>query len=220
MTITLVFLACLMAAILWWLFRQSVNVQPWVAQASSRDVHGAVLSRPPAKTALWVFLAVVTSVFALFISAYAMRMHFGDWTPLRKPTLLTWNTGLLIVTSGVMQWTVVAARRADVEGVRRALVAGGVLTVAFLAGQLLVWKQLNDAGAFLNSNPANAFFYLLTAVHGVHLLGGLVAWARTTAKVSRGVELATVRLGIELCAIYGHFLLLVWLVLFALLMST
>lgn len=220
MTITLVFLACLMAAILWWLFRQSVNVQPWVAQASSRDVHGAVLSRPPAKTALWIFLAVVTSVFALFISAYAMRMHFGDWTPLRKPTLLTWNTGLLIVTSGVMQWTVVAARRADVEGVRRALVAGGVLTVAFLAGQLLVWKQLNDAGAFLNSNPANAFFYLLTAVHGVHLLGGLVAWARTTAKVSRGVELATVRLGIELCAIYGHFLLLVWLVLFALLMST
>lgn len=220
MTITLVFLACLMAAVLWWLFRQSINVQPWVAQAAPRDVHSAVLSRPPAKTALWVFLAVVTSVFALFISAYAMRMHFGDWVPLPKPTLLTWNTGLLIVTSGAMQWTVVAARRGETDAVRHALVAAGVLTVAFLAGQLLVWKQLSDAGAFLSSNPANAFFYLLTAVHGVHLLGGLVAWARTTAKVWRGIDLATVRLGIELCAIYWHFLLFVWLVLFALLMST
>jgi cytochrome c oxidase subunit 3 len=220
MTITLVFLACLMGAVLWWLFRQSVNVQPWVAQASAQDVHGAVLSRPAAKTALWIFLAVVTSVFALFISAYAMRMHFGDWSPLREPTLLTWNTGLLFVTSGAMQWTVVAARRGQIDGVRNGLVAGGALSFAFLAGQLLVWKQLNDAGVFLRSNPANAFFYLLTAVHGVHLLGGLVAWARTTAKAWRGIEVARVRLSVELCAIYWHFLLVVWLVIFALLLST
>ena len=220
MTITLVFLACLMGAILWWLFRQSVNVQPWVAQASMQDVHGAVLSRPAAKTALAVFLAVATSVFALFISAYAMRMHFGDWSPLQEPRLLTWNTGLLIVTGGAMQWTVAAARRGEIDGVRQGLIAAGVLTVAFLAGQLLVWKQLIDAGVFLRSNPANAFFYLLTAVHGVHLLGGLVAWARTTAKVWRGMEAAKVRLSVELCAIYWHFLLVVWLVLFALLLST
>jgi cytochrome c oxidase subunit 3 len=220
MTITLVFLACLMAIVLWWLFRQSVNVQPGVAEASAHDVHGAVLARPAAKTALVVFLAVATSLFALFISAYAMRMHFGDWTPLQEPRLLTWNTGLLIVTSGAMQWTVVAARREDIEAVRRGLVAAGVLTVAFLVGQFLAWKQLSDAGVFLTSNPANAFFYLLTGVHGVHLLGGLVAWGRTTAKVWRGIEVATVRLSIELCAIYWHFLLAVWLVLFALLLST
>ena len=220
MTITLVFLACLMGAILWWLFRQSVNVQPWVAQASAQDVHGAVLSRPSAKTGLWVFLAVVTSVFALFISAYATRMHFGDWRPLQEPRLLTWNTGLLLVTSGAMQWTVVAARRGEIDGVRHGLIAAGVLTFAFLAGQLLVWKQLNDAGAYLTSNPANAFFYLLTAVHGVHLLGGLVAWARTTTKAWRGSEVARVRLSVELCAIYWHFLLVVWLVVFALLLST
>jgi cytochrome c oxidase subunit 3 len=220
MTITLLFLACLMGAILWWLFRQSVNVQPWVAHASAQDIHGAVLARPAAKTALWIFLAVVTSVFALFISAYAMRMHLGDWSPLQEPRLLTWNTGLLIVTSGAMHWTVVAARREEIDGVRQGLAAGGVLTFAFLAGQLVVWKQLNDAGAFLTSNPANGFFYLLTAVHGVHLLGGLVAWARTTAKVWRGIEVVKVRLSVELCAIYWHFLLLVWLVLFALLLST
>jgi cytochrome c oxidase subunit III len=220
MTITLAFLACLMGVVVWWLIRQSINVQPWVAEASAHDVYGAVLARPAAKTALVVFLAVATSLFALFISAYAMRMHFGDWNPLQEPRLLTWNTGLLIVTSGAMQWAVVAAHREDIDGVRRGLMAAGVLTFAFLAGQLLVWKQLADAGVFLTSNPANAFFYLLTAVHGVHLLGGLVAWARTTARVWRQIEVATVRLSVELCAIYWHFLLAVWLVLFALLLST
>lgn len=220
MTITLVLLACLMGAVLWWLFRQSVNVQPWVANAAAQDVHPAVLSRPTAKTALWVFLAVASSVFALFISAYAMRMHFGDWSPLEEPRLLTWNTGLLLVTSGAMQWTVLAARREQGDAVRNGLIGAGVLTVAFIAGQLLVWKQLADAGVFLRSNPAHAFFYLLTAVHAVHLLGGLVALGRTVAKAWGGTSAPRLRLSVELCAIYWHFLLLVWVVLFALLLST
>ncbi len=220
MTVALLFLAGLMGAILWWLFRQSINVQPWVAQGAARDVHEGVLARPPAKTALWVFLAVVTSLFALFISAYAVRMKVGDWNALPKPTLLWWNTLLLAVTSVGMQWTVVAARRGDVDGVRTGLIAAGVLTFAFLAGQLVVWQQLSNAGYFLATNPANAFFYLLTALHGLHLLGGLVAWGRTTAKVRRGVDIAQVRLSVELCAIYWHFLLAIWLVLFVLLLST
>ena len=220
MTITLVFLALLMGAVIWWLFKQSINVQPWVAQGSIKDVHARVLARPAAKTALWVFLAVVTSLFALFISAYAMRMHFGDWISLPKPQLLWWNTGLLLVTSVAMEWAVASARRGDAGGVRSGLVAVGVLSFAFLAGQLVVWQQLSNAGYFLASNPANAFFYLLTAVHGVHLLGGLVAWGRTAAKVRRGVEVAKLRLSVELCAIYWHFLLVVWLVLFVLLLST
>lgn len=220
MTITLVLLSLVMGAVIWWLFKQSINVQPWVAHGSSKDVHAGVLARPPAKTALWVFLAVVTSLFALFVSAYAMRMHLGDWSPLPKPRLLWWNTALLGVTSVAMQRAVAAARREDTSGVRTGLIAVGVLTFAFLAGQLAVWQQLNDAGYFLATNPANAFFYLLTAVHGVHLLGGLMAWGKTTAKVWRGIEVAKVRLSVELCAIYWHFLLGVWLVLFALLLST
>jgi cytochrome c oxidase subunit 3 len=178
------------------------------------------LARPAAKTGLWVFLAVVTSLFALFISAYTMRMHVGDWNHWHKPTLLWWNTGLLFVTSFAMQWTVGASKRGDPQGVKTGLMAAGALTFAFLIGQLVVWQQLNDAGYFLTANPAYAFFYVLTAVHGVHVLGGLVAWGRTAAKLWRGVEVAELRLSIELCAIYWHFLLMVWLVLFALLLST
>jgi cytochrome c oxidase subunit 3 len=209
-----------MAVIVLWLLKQSINVQPWVAQGSIEEVQGGVLSRPTAKLGLWVFLAVVTSLFALSISAYAMRMHLGDWNPLPKPGLLWLNTLVLILTSIAMQWTRAAASRGQMDGVRIGLIAGGVLTFAFLAGQLVVWQQLNAAGYFVAANPANAFFYLLTALHGLHLLGGLVAWGRTAAKVGRGVEVRKVRLSVELCTVYWHYLLLVWLVLFALLLST
>lgn len=220
MTVTLLFLTGLMAVVLWWLFRQSVNVQPWATPGHAQDVHPGALARPAIKTALWVFLAVVTSLFALFISAYAMRMHVGDWVSVQEPRLLSLNTGVLIVTSVAMQWTVIAARRGHLAGVRHGMTATGALTIAFLAGQVIVWRQLVDAGFYLTTNPANAFFYLLTAVHALHVLGGLVAWARTAGRVWRGGDVASVRLGVELCAIYWHFLLAIWLVLFALLLST
>jgi cytochrome c oxidase subunit III len=110
-----------------------------------------------------------------------------------------------------------AARRNDMDGVIIGLCAGGASALIFLAGQLLAWRQLSLAGYFVASNPANSFFYLITAVHGLHLMGGLVALGRTIAKVWRGAEVTQVRLSVELCAIYWHFLLLVWLVLLALL---
>jgi cytochrome c oxidase subunit 3 len=218
-TITLVFLALLMAAILWWLFRQTVDVQPWLAEGVATDVRVGVLDRPTAKTALIVFLGVATSLFALFISAYAMRINFLDWSPLPQPRLLMFNTALLVVASATMEWTVFAARRGNLQSVRAGLLASGVLSFGFLAGQLWVWKQLADAGYYVATSAAAGFFYVLTAVHGLHVLGGLVAWGRVSARARRGTDFARIRLGAELCAIYWHFLLIVWVVLFAVLVS-
>lgn len=218
MTIGLVFLTVLMAAIVWWLFRQTINVQPWQAQVAVANMRGD--AQPAAKTALWVFLGVATSLFVLFVSAYAMRLGLADWTPLPRPRLLMLNTALLVGASLAMEWTVhAAARRADSDNVRRGLWASGLLTFGFLAGQLFVWKQLNDAGYFVTTSAAAAFFYLFTAVHGLHVLGGLVAWARASARAWRGSDPAAIRLGVELCATYWHYLLAVWVVLYALLVS-
>jgi cytochrome c oxidase subunit III len=217
MTIGLVFLSVLMATIVWWLFRQTINVQPWQAQVAVRG--DAATTPPAAKMALWVFLAVATSLFALFVSAYAMRLNLADWAPLPRPRLLMLNTALLVGASLAMQLTVHASRRANLDRVRRGLWASGLLTFGFLAGQLFVWKQLNDAGYFISSSAATSFFYLLTAVHGLHLLGGLVAWARASTRAWRGTDAARIRLGVELCATYWHYLLAVWVVLYALLVS-
>lgn len=224
MTLSLVLLSLLMGIIVVWLFRQTVNVQPWQGSVALHEMAGGPSERPPAKAALWVFLAVATSLFALFISAYSMRLSFLDWAPLPQPRLLAVNTAVLVGASLAMEWTVHAARRGDWDGTRRRLRASGLLTMCFLAGQLLVWKQLHDAGYFLTASAATAFFYLLTAVHGLHVLGGLVAWGRASVRASavagRGLDPAKLKLAVELCATYWHYLLAVWVVLFALLVSS
>lgn len=213
------FLGGVMAVVIGLLLRQTLSVRPWTVQGIGEAPPEAGFL-PTVKIGLWVFLAVVTSLFALFISAYSMRMAAGDWEPLPEPALLWLNTAVLILTSVVMQWTLIAARRANLDGVRIGLNAAGALTFAFLAGQLAVWQQLSGSGFLMVANPANAFFYLLTALHGLHLVGGLVAWARTVARVRRGANLGEIRLHVGLCAAYWHYLLLIWLVLFALLLST
>ena len=221
MTATLVCLAVIMAAVVWWLLRQTLNVEPWVEQRSLTNDHGADgLSLPPEKVGLGVFLAVATSLFALSISAYLMRRDGADWRPLAQPMVLWFNTAMLIFGSVFFQRARNAAKLEQPDGVRLGLLAGGAFTFVFLAGQLWAWQQLNAAGYYLTTNPANAFFYLLTALHALHLLGGLWVWAKTTVKVQRGAAVHDVRLSVELCTVYWHFLLVVWLVLFGLLLFT
>ena len=104
---------------------------------------------PAAKIGLGVFLAVAGSLFALFISAYSMRMNMADWRALPVPRLLWFNTGVLVLSSVALQWAHVAARRDDMDGVIVGLCAGGASrALAFLVGQLLAWQQLSGRGLF------------------------------------------------------------------------
>jgi cytochrome c oxidase subunit III len=218
--ITAAFLAVIATIVVWWLSHQRLAAKTWLEEGVIGDLPAAGAPRAStAKIGLGVFLAVAGSLFALFSSAYLMRMHMGaDWRPMPVPPLLWLNTGVLVASSLALHRAQVAARRDSMGGVREYLLAGGLLALVFLAGQLLAWRQLDDAGYFLASNPANSFFYLLTAVHGLHVLGGLVALARAIGRAWRGQDADRVRLSVELCAIYWHFLLFVWLVLFALLL--
>ncbi len=211
MSITILFLAVMATIVAWWLSRQRLMAKPWLEEGAIGDFPDTgASSLPAAKIGLGVFLAVVGSLFALLIGAYSMQMNMADWRPLPAPKLLWLNTGVLILSSVALQWAQVAAHRGQMDGMRAGLLAGGASALAFLAGQLLVWQQLTAAGYFLATNPAYAFFYLITGVHGLHLLGGLVALGRTTDKVWRGFEVDQVRLSVELCTLYWHFLLLVW----------
>jgi cytochrome c oxidase subunit 3 len=217
-SVAVVFLAAVGAVVAWWLSHQRLMAKPWLEVGAPDDLPGARPSSLPAATiGLGVFLAVVGSLFALLISAYLMRMHGADWSLPPAPKLLLLNTGVLILSSVALQAAQLAAYRGQIDNVRAGLVAAGISALAFLVGQLLAWQQLSAAGYFVASNPANAFFYLFTGLHGLHLLGGLVALALTADKVWRGFEIGQVRLSVKLCAFYWHFLLLLWLVLFSLL---
>jgi cytochrome c oxidase subunit 3 len=221
MILTLVFLALIMATVIGWLLRQTLNTRPWEADDPLENQPGrGVIAAEPAKIGLLAFIAVVTSLFALFLSAYLMRMRLPDWSPLTEPKLLWLNTGMLVLASVAFQLTRRAAIRGQLLTVKTGLIAGGVCTILFLLGQLVAWQQLNAGSYFMTGNPANAFFYVLTALHGMHLLGGMWVWGRTTARVLTGADARSVRLSVELCTVYWHYLLLVWIVLFALLLST
>ena len=203
-------------------FLDQLAEKPWLTAQESADElrasNGFSLTKP--QIGLRIFLAVVTVLFSLFVVAYLDRMVLGDWRSLPDPSVLWLNTAVLVLSSVALQWARTSARRGQIEGMRIGLFAGGALALAFLIGQLWAWQQLVGLGYFAASNPANAFFYLVTAVHGVHMLGGLVALGRTVVKVTGEFELSQVRSSLELCAVYWHFLLVIWLVLFGLLLLT
>ncbi|WP_223588511.1 cytochrome c oxidase subunit 3 [Pseudomonas sp. A-R-19] len=180
-----------------------------------------------AKTGLRLFLVVVSSLFFLFLIAFVARSQMADWQPLTEPLAplanlwpLWLNSAFLILGCIALQGSRMAARQARPGATVVGFALGGVFAIAFLAGQLWVWQQFVAWGYFVASNPANSFFFLLTGLHGLHLLGGLIAWCWIVAKFLRHVPLAQLSASVELCAIYWHYLLGLWLVLFALLAST
>jgi cytochrome c oxidase subunit 3 len=219
MGITILFFSGLAVVAVWWLSTQRLTSKPWLEQGTAGEFPGTgVLAAPAAKVGLGVLLAAIGSLFALFISAYLIRMQVADWRPVPKPTLLWANTGVLMMSSAALLWARTAADRDEIGSVRAGLLAAGGGALAFVAGQLLAWRQLDAAGYFLTSNPASSFFYLITALHAVHVLGGMVALGRNIARAWGGHDLARLRLGLDLCSLYWDFLLLMWLLLFGLLL--
>ncbi|HET7202837.1 MAG TPA: cytochrome c oxidase subunit 3 [Steroidobacteraceae bacterium] len=231
MNLVVATVALLAGIVVWWLAARRLTARPWEGQGTYDGRDAAELRARPAsaRVGLWVFLAVATSFFTLFIAAYFIRMSphlvqgvdFRDWRPVEEPAILWMNTALLGAGSAAMQFASSALRRGQPLGAGRGLLAGGAFAIAFLLGQCLAWRQLQAAGLYAAGNPANAFFYVLTALHALHLLGGLVVWGRAVVRTSRGNSpIASVRLSVELCTVYWHYLLVVWIVLFGLLLVT
>lgn len=199
---------------------KTLATKPWL---TGEDVVGVPLDvrafeLPQEKVGLRVFFAVATSLFLLFIVSYRMRMYYEDWVPLREPALMWFNTGVLVLASVFMQLAKNAAAIEAWDSCKRWFVMGGVAAMAFIGLQLLVWQQLAAAGHFVSSNPASSFFYLITGVHGLHIIGGVFAWARCFRFAESNLQ--RFRMGVDLCTVYWHFLLLVWAVLFYLLLTT
>jgi cytochrome c oxidase subunit 3 len=171
------------------------------------------------RAALKVFLGVVTVLFILLIVAYAGRMAYEDWRPAPQIRLMWANTLVLFLASLGLELAQYAVRRGQQKLLMRSLLAAGLCTLLFLLGQAQAWRELGALVFFQVTNPAIAFFYLITGLHGLHLLGGLVVWGKTLIRLRRGYGLKKVQHSVELCALYWHFLLLVWIVLFGLLFT-
>jgi cytochrome c oxidase subunit 3 len=217
MSVMLIFLAGVAAVVVWWMTRQRLASRPWLEVGHlEKPAIGERAPMEPAKIGLVVFLAVVGSLFSLFISAYLMRVGTNEWWSTPLPRLLFFNTAILILSSIALEWAGFEAQHDRGNTMRIALFAAFALAVLFLVGQILAWRELTADGYGLAGNPANSFFYVITGMHGLHIVGGLGALGRTMIKARNGPVTSRMRLGVQLCAIYWHFMLVVWLILLAL----
>lgn len=171
---------------------------------------------------MWVALASILMLFTSLSSAYIVRAaSANDWQPLRMPRVLLLSTALILVSSVTLEF----ARRKLKSGERRAhkslLGLTTLLGLGFLGSQIFAWKQLARQGIYISSNPHSSFFYLLTATHGLHLLGGLAGLGFLTLRSRFGTddELAATksRAQTDAVSLYWHFMDGLWIYLFVLL---
>ena len=217
MSAILVFMAGIAGIIGWWMARQRLASKPWLEVGLAGDAQQMQGSSATiTKVGLGIFLAVVGALFTLLISAYLGRMGGADWWGIPIPRLLWVNTAALAASSLALQWAKTEIRPDHRDRLNAALVTAFATAVFFVAGQFLAWRQLISAGYVLADNPSNSFFYMITGLHGLHILGGLFVLGRTAIRARSEPLSARMRLSVELCAIYWHFMLIVWLVLLAL----
>lgn len=170
------------------------------------------------RTGMWMALVAISMLFVAFTSAYVVRSGLGDdWQPLALPPLVWWNTLALLLSSYTMEQT----RRTLTQGQRvacnRWILATAVLGTLFVAGQLLVWRELVSRGIYVVTNPSSSFFYLLTGAHGLHVLGGLIALFYVALEAWRYRLGPAKRTLVEVTALYWHFMDGLWVYLLLLL---
>ena len=186
------------------------------------DLHVAQeYSPPPTSTGIWVVLFAITMMFAAFTSALIVRKGSAlDWRTFTLPSILYFNTLLLIASSITLEIarrrvaTFMGGLKSQVESPARWLYITFFLGLLFVAGQYVAWSQLRAEGLYLATNPSSSFFYVLTATHALHVLGGLGGLIYVIQKLSKS---ALRRSQLVATARYWHFMGILWLYLLLLL---
>ncbi len=162
-----------------------------------------------------VGLAGITMLFAAFTSAYIVRSGGSDWVALEPPAVLWLGTALILLSSASLERARRAFQGGRLPAFRNAMLATAALGVGFLACQLASWRALQDAGVYLQSHPKSSFFFVLTGVHGAHLLAGVVALVAVALLAAVGRLVPGRSDAPTLTAIYWHFVGGLWIYLLA-----
>ena len=202
-------------------FYKNVTAKPWEYSSPTLGTGPeSAFTSSSERIALTLFLVVVGVIFSLLAVSYYVRMELGDWIPMADPSLLWVNTALLIVSSVVLQLARNAAQGQNFLRTRALFISSGLFAIFFVVGQAVAWQQLSNAGFTVANGPASAFFYLLTGMHALHIVGGLWVWSKTSLRFFSQTELSEVKHSVELCTTYWHFLLVLWVFIFAVLANT
>lgn len=128
----------------------------------------------PKKFALWLFIVSVVMIFAALTSAFIVRQAEGNWLEYELPQILWITSGIILVSSVSIHWAYTAAKKDRLKQLKLALVITSILGFAFLVGQWYSWEALVDRDVYFVGNPAGSFLYVLTGLHAVHLISGVI----------------------------------------------
>ena len=173
------------------------------------------LSMNPKKFALWLFIVSVCMIFASLTSAYIVRQAEGNWQVFDLPPLFWVSSVVILVSSLTMHWSYLAAKKDNLEMVKVGMSLTTVLGIAFLVTQVMAWNELVANNVyFTGGNPSASFVYVLSGMHGLHIVGGVVFLLITLVATFRfQVHSKNLNL-IEMCTTFWHFLDALWLYLF------
>lgn len=160
---------------------------------------------------LLLFLATVVMLFTAFTSAYIVRRGGMDWQPLPLPGVIWLNTGVLLLSCLTLEMARAARQRWRWDWFRDLLLLSALLGAGFLLGQLFAWRRLAAEKIYVSSSPVSSFFYVLTGVHGVHLLGGVLALVYVLVWSRHSKPTLAEHDAFKLCTVYWHFVGAVWL---------
>jgi len=168
---------------------------------------------------VWIGIGGIVMFFAAMTSAMVVRKGMSDdWIPYDMPLALWASTAVLLVSSFTIEQARRRLRAADDVGLRTWTSITALLGTIFLAAQLMGWNALAAGGFYVKTNPSSSFFYVFTAAHGVHLLGGVLALAYVFFRVWRPTPWPTRRAAVEGLTLYWHFMDGLWVYLFVLML--
>lgn len=176
------------------------------------------LAMHPKKFALWIFIASVLMIFAALTSAYIVRQADGNWMMFDLPESFWITSAVILASSGTMHWAYQAAKKDNLAGTKLAISITTVLGLAFLIGQYLAWGDLVKRNVYFVGNPSGSFVYVLSGLHGLHIVGGVVFLLVVLVATFRFRVHSKSLDQIEMCATYWHFLDGLWLYLFVFLL--
>lgn len=172
------------------------------------------LAMHPKKFAMWLFVASVGMLFASLTSAYIVRQAEGNWLYFDLPATLYWTTAVILVSSVTMQMAYWAAKKDLLERVKVLVVITMGLGLVFLVGQWMAWLDLVNHSIHLVGNPSGSFLYIITGLHGLHIVSALVYLVIVLVSAYRFKIHSRSLAQIEMCTTYWHFLGGLWLYLF------
>lgn len=169
---------------------------------------------PTSKMLLWIGIVSIIMAFAGFTSAYIVRKAEGNWIEFNMPRAFTISTIIILISSFTMQMAYGAVKKNNFQNAKTFSIVTLGLGLAFVFSQFYAWNVLVDNGIFFVGNPSGSFLYVLTGLHVLHLVGGMIALTLVAVKTIQEKYNSENSLGIELCATYWHFLDLLWIYLF------